>query len=1232
MVRPIFKILALACIALPLGDALESVAAPPNRVAQGGGVIYPAWTGEYWSNSTMEGEPDWTRSDIRIRFDWEDWRPVIGVRAESVADFPTDHFSTRWTGKLISRFAETYTISLESDAQARLKIKEASAPQWTTLIDAWSPHPRRVDTAEIMLDPQKVYDVMIEYVEDTGDAVCVLRWSSPSTPTEVVDYVAANTVHAMFPQMLGDIDEYAGRGGQNPANTAATQGTNVDENGDPTEDFNYIMLNGFNFHAGTGKVRFEGLAEVEFRSGTFLVDGQQMKVLPKGTGYDPQTNRTTALVRFADRGDGTNTTEIKMRETQRSPDAPVGSGIADLSVVLARQVNGDEPMDIGEISSGEVRDTFKPVFAWRNQRTGINDIVKWDERTKPAYSKINGQVWRSDMAYEKLMVMANEIGRDFHLNYGGSIDEEFMRNLLLLAKYGSDGENPYTEPTQDPVWPPLAPHLRLYLEHGNEMGWSAIQPRGWYKDYEQIRKQKSGPIWDAINFDSAIDNNHHWGLMRLHAYRSARMGLIAREVFGDEAMGETVRNMIFGQYERWFQNGLMQFVEDYFNNPEEVVDPRPVSEIFWAAGPAVYYGTTNNFAVADERILVNGNFESPELDDGQAWLRPDVEGWRFAGNAGIVNNQVKRHVAFEAPRAGETRQVSDRSAVGYRFTVGPEDLYVFEVGRNVYPGDRGRGFTHIFDADGDELTRTKHGNFELKDARPGQSLFLPTEYNAWATSDSSRVGVWKLKAGQTYSILTNVESGEIADATRLSAGEGFTIDAALLLDGQTIGSRKLPDEPMEVAGDGMGFPQATFRYGFAIATRKGRGPSLAPSDPLVDPTWREGGKGKSGVPPYHREGHQLAFLAGRAKISQDFTIDEAGEYALIFTGNTSVNTDERNGENPLTIRIGGEVVWDQQVMGLARKPKGGLFQWGTHYIHLEPGTHTLEIESHAETDDLIAYLYAMHLGNMMDYAGGETASNFLGSGAATGQTDGRFALVAKFTTAMAQLWGVVPYAYEGGTQAGGDWGGQNLFYAEQFKWDHPVSRAADNQWARFWHDHGGMNAFYYYPGFEYGQIHRAEDFMPWAAAIDRAQSWEMEPLAETIPAAPLRFTPSNPHYQSEPGATWAGWYHPFSNEDNYRRDVTDQLSKPGQWKGTVFRVEEAGPHRITVHTNDGGRVALKLNDSQSVAEGPSGQRLSTQAWLTRGVHGLRIENLEGDFKLHGLTVEPIDSMEVEEPR
>ncbi len=224
---------------------------------------------------------------------------------------------------------------------------------------------------------------------------------------------------------------------------------------------------------------------------------------------------------------------------------------------------------------------------------------------------------------------------------------------------------------------------------------------------------------------------------------------------------------------------------------------------------------------------------------------------------------------------------------------------------------------------------------------------------------------------------------------------------------------------------------------------------------------------------------------------------------------------------------------------------------------------------------------------------------------------------------MAHNWGVVPYAYEGGTQAGGDWGGQNLFYADQFKWDHPISKRADDNWAHYWHNFGGFNAFYYYPGFEYGQIHRAEDYQPWAAAIDRAKTWVLEP--EGVRAAPLTITPDQPHYESQPGSTWNLWAHP--HQDNPRHahpDDLDLLDAPGMWKGDVFRAPTAGVYRITADTTTGGTAMLLINDSQQRVDGPSGTTLEAEVFLTQGVHGVRVQNIDGRFDLRQIRVEPVD--------
>jgi hypothetical protein len=289
-------------------------------------------------------------------------------------------------------------------------------------------------------------------------------------------------------------------------------------------------------------------------------------------------------------------------------------------------------------------------------------------------------------------------------------------------------------------------------------------------------------------------------------------------------------------------------------------------------------------------------------------------------------------------------------------------------------------------------------------------------------------------------------------------------------------------------------------------------------------------------------------------------------------------------------------------------------------VALKAGEHTLEIETLKDDPSEAVYFYAMHLGNLEDFYGGPTAANMLGAGAATGQTQGRYQLITALCTAMAQLWGLVPYAYEGGTNAGGDWNGGQLYYPSQFKFEHPMSKVADNQWARTWHNFGGANAFYHYVGFPRAEIHRAEEFMPWAAAIGRAHEFQWEP--EGPVAAPVTFRPAEQkHYQGKQASTYSGWAHPWSSESHWERTVDGGRLAAGQWKGFRFRVPKAGEYTVAARTTPGGAAVLVLNDTQARVEAPTGGALAVKAWLNKGVHAIRLQSLQGAFELKSLVVE-----------
>jgi hypothetical protein len=89
---------AAALLAAP-GLALQA----SSRLPEGGGVVHPAWQAEYFANPHLEGESAYRRSEVRIDFDGEDWRPILGVRAESVRDFPRETISARFQGTLTAR-------------------------------------------------------------------------------------------------------------------------------------------------------------------------------------------------------------------------------------------------------------------------------------------------------------------------------------------------------------------------------------------------------------------------------------------------------------------------------------------------------------------------------------------------------------------------------------------------------------------------------------------------------------------------------------------------------------------------------------------------------------------------------------------------------------------------------------------------------------------------------------------------------------------------------------------------------------------------------------------------------------------------------------------------------------------------------------------------------------------------------------------------------------------------
>ena len=49
-----------------------------------------------------------------------------------------------------------------------------------------------------------------------------------------------------------------------------------------------------------------------------------------------------------------------------------------------------------------------------------------------------------------------------------NVSTAYLTKLADLFAYGSDGVNPYTSVQSNPVWKPLNPNLKVYIEFSNE--------------------------------------------------------------------------------------------------------------------------------------------------------------------------------------------------------------------------------------------------------------------------------------------------------------------------------------------------------------------------------------------------------------------------------------------------------------------------------------------------------------------------------------------------------------------------------------------------------------------------------------------------------------------------------------------------------------------------------------------------------------------------------------------
>lgn len=127
--------------------------------------------GEYFDEMDF-GAPKLTRVDPIVDYDW-------GLGAPHPSMDP-DAFSVRWTGWVVPRHSERYTIHVESDDGVRLWIDGAP------VIDDWAVRGTLERSGVLTLEGGRRHALRLEYFDRISTARVRLSWTSPSQPREVI--------------------------------------------------------------------------------------------------------------------------------------------------------------------------------------------------------------------------------------------------------------------------------------------------------------------------------------------------------------------------------------------------------------------------------------------------------------------------------------------------------------------------------------------------------------------------------------------------------------------------------------------------------------------------------------------------------------------------------------------------------------------------------------------------------------------------------------------------------------------------------------------------------------------------------------------------------------------------------------------------------------------------------------------------------------------------------------
>ncbi len=729
---------------------LWHVARADHVDAVGGGYTHCGMLGEYFANADLSGPPAFARRDVRIDFDWGSLAQVGGSNTPSLRTFPRDNFSVRWTGEVIVRFTESYVFVADADEGVRVSIRPAGSGTWSVIIDQWGGSGIFQSPGQA-LTAGETYELQVEYRELTGAARCRLLWWSHNTPQEVIDPVAQQGLNTSSWAGFVWADKMkSSRWGSDP-------GTAADSLSFPSTDMtsaNTIVISESDqrerYFAGTCLLSFKGQARVNTgccNSVSFRVGTQTYaSPLARGVGYDAGTNTTTALMSV----DGSRLVALWFDQTSRSGGAADNTGITDIHLMLPLVPDDTVTHPLGSVVyrpfAEVVRDHYT-CLRWLGGANGNTDSV-WADRTLPGYAyfmKSDPSVyWSEQENWEYLVMLANETGKDLYLCLPVKACDDYFVKIADLVRYGSDGVSPYTSEQTDPVYPPLNPNLRIYVEHANEI-WN------WAFVSTQLALNMSGTVqtedpatWAIMDYDGQSTANTTSRMRRWCVVRTVNMSNAFRDAFGDAAMGPRVRPLLEYQYnsEQATAYFSLAFLAAYYNNEDgnHVAQPHPVNHYVWGGGGATYYGVGNPVGHQSRVLLADSSFEQPVLSANTSQQRPGGTSWTFTGTSGIYHSTSQNATigslpaADTAPDGNQAAYIIDTGSI--YTTVNFPDTGWFAL--NFHAAYDDPGWDPTFRIFFDTVSISPRGQSDIRVAYPGDNAGL----GGWSRDIGNLTSEW----------------------------------------------------------------------------------------------------------------------------------------------------------------------------------------------------------------------------------------------------------------------------------------------------------------------------------------------------------------------------------------------------------------------------------------------------------------------------------------------------------